>query len=127
MVQVDTFQSWVNLLHKDALIKLGPVVLSTLVLYLTMHYVRSPFALPGVLIIIPLVFHAILLAMGCSLATAADNGWVQQPQVGLQSSSFFTEENLEFYSSSSVSASNLPGNLQRSLTGECSAQAVLVF
>lgn len=79
-LQIDTFQSWANLFHKDQLIKLGPVVLSTLTLYLTMHYVHSPLALPGVLIVIPLVFHAVLLAIGCSLAEAADHGWVQQPQ-----------------------------------------------
>lgn len=48
-----------------------------------MHFVHSPLALPGVLVVIPLVFHAILLALGCSLAEAADQGWVQQPQVSL--------------------------------------------
>lgn len=79
-LQIDTFQSWLGLFHKDQLIKLGPVVLSTLVLYLTMHFVRSPLALPAVLVIIPLVFHAVLLAIGCSLTEAADHGWVQHPQ-----------------------------------------------
>lgn len=69
--------------HKEQLIKLGPVILSTLVLYLTMHYVHSPLALPGVLIIIPLVFHTVLLGMGVSLAEAADHGWVQQPQASI--------------------------------------------
>ena len=67
----------------EQLIKLGPAAGSTLALWLTMHYLRSPLALPGVLLCIPLLFHAVLLGAGWSLADAADAGWVMQGEVRL--------------------------------------------
>lgn len=80
-LQVDSFSSWGNLFHRDQLIKMGPALGSTLVLYLTMHFSRSPLALPGVLLCIPLIFHAVLLGKGLSLEQAADAGWVMHAQV----------------------------------------------
>ena len=82
-MQVNTFVSWANLFHVEQLIKLGPAAGSTLALWLTMHYLRSPLALPAVLLCIPLLFHAVLLGAGWSLADAADAGWVMQGEVRL--------------------------------------------
>ena len=80
-MQIDSFPSWANLFHQDQLIKLGPVVGSTAALYLTMHYVRSPLALPAVIVLIPAIFHIVLVSKGWSLADAADNGWVTRGEV----------------------------------------------
>ena len=82
-MQVNTFVSWANLFHVEQLIKLGPAAGSTLALWLTMHYLRSPLALPAVLLCIPLLFHAVLLGAGWSLQDAADAGWVMQGEVRL--------------------------------------------
>lgn len=80
-LQISSFDTWVHLLHKDQLIKMIPALAATLAMYFTMHYARSPLALPAVLLCIPLLFHAVLLATGTTLAEAADLGWVMAAQV----------------------------------------------
>ena len=80
-MQVGSFSSWLNVLHKDALLFLAPTVAATAVLWATMKFARHPGTLPVVLIIIPLLFHGVLLATGTSLAQAADLGWVMHPEV----------------------------------------------
>lgn len=80
-LQVDSFESWSNLFHRDQLIKLGPALGSTAVLYGTMHFSASPLGLPAVLVCIPIIFHAVLLGLGWSLEDAADRGWVMHSEV----------------------------------------------
>ncbi|KAI8470530.1 MAG: hypothetical protein J3K34DRAFT_255209 [Monoraphidium minutum] len=79
-VQVGSFSSWLNLFARDPLIKLAPTVVSALVLMLTMTRARSPWALPAVLVALPLAFHAVLLATGITLEQAQDAGWALKPQ-----------------------------------------------
>lgn len=52
-VQINTFQSWRNIAHADALIKLAPAAGATLLLLLTLKFGRNPLALPAVLVCIP--------------------------------------------------------------------------
>lgn len=42
---------------------------------------RNPFALPGVLLLVPAGFYLVLLCMGSSLESARDHGWVTKPAV----------------------------------------------
>ena len=44
-------------------------------------HVRNPFALPGVLLLVPAGFYLVLLCMGSSLDSARDHGWVTKPAV----------------------------------------------
>ena len=76
-----SFSSWLHILHRDQLLWLAPTVASTAALWATMKFARHPGTLPVVLVIIPLVFHGVLLATKTSLADAADQGWVMQPEV----------------------------------------------
>jgi hypothetical protein len=69
------------ILPSDALTKLVPTLASAAALFLTMTRARSPFALPAVLVALPLAFYAVLLATGTSLAEAQDLGWALKPQV----------------------------------------------
>jgi hypothetical protein len=66
----------------DRLIKLAPTLASALVIITTMSRARSPWALPGVLVALPLAFHAALLWAGVTLADAQDAGWALKPEVG---------------------------------------------
>jgi hypothetical protein len=67
---------------RDALIKLGPALGSTLLLLATLKLGRNPLLLPAVLVAIPAGFHVLLIAFGISLQEAADAGWTMQPEVG---------------------------------------------
>ena len=80
-LQVGSFGSWLHILHKDQLLWLAPTVASTAALWATMKFARHPGTLPVVLVVIPLAFHGVLLATRTSLAEAADQGWVMQPEV----------------------------------------------
>lgn len=51
------------------------------VIALTLRRCRSPFALPLLLVAIPLAFYAVLWSMGLTLDDARAAGWVTQPQV----------------------------------------------
>eukprot|EP00878_Enallax_costatus_P013193 GHUV01013790.1.p1 GENE.GHUV01013790.1~~GHUV01013790.1.p1 ORF type:complete len:1035 (+),score=287.38 GHUV01013790.1:628-3732(+) len=77
---INTFTSWGNLLHKDALIKFIPTFLAALVLWVCMTRARSPWALPATLAAVPAAFHAYLLITGTTLEQAQDAGWVLKPQ-----------------------------------------------
>ncbi|KAA6425635.1 MAG: Sulfate Permease Family [Trebouxia sp. A1-2] len=79
-VNVDSPQTWLQLLHWDPAMKLAPAVVSTLLLMLVMSRFRSPWALPAVLIFIPGVFFVVLACLHKSLAQAQDGGWVARPQ-----------------------------------------------
>ena len=47
-----------------------------------MEHVSHPLALPGVLVAVPLAFHAVRLGCGMSLKAAEEAGWVLPPTVG---------------------------------------------
>ncbi len=79
--QIDSFSSWAHLANVPALIKLAPAAGATALLLVVLKFARNPFALPTVLVSIPLIFHAVLFATGTSLQQAADAGWVMQPEV----------------------------------------------
>lgn len=79
--QIDSFSSWAHLANVPALIKLAPAAGATALLLATLKFARNPFALPAVLISIPVIFHIVLLATGTSLQQAADAGWVMQHEV----------------------------------------------
>ncbi len=81
-VNVDSPQTWLQLLHWDPFIKLAPAVVSTLLLMLVMSRFKSPWALPAILVFIPGVFFVVLACMHKSLAEAQDGGWVAKPEVG---------------------------------------------
>ena len=80
---VDSPETWLQLLHWDPALKLAPAVASTLLLMLVMGRFKSPWALPVVLIFIPGVFFIVLLGMHKSLEDAQDSGWVAKPQVSM--------------------------------------------
>ena len=80
-VNVDSPQTWLQLLKWDPFIKLAPAVVSTLLLMLVMSRFKSPWALPAILILIPGVFFVVLACLHKSLAQAQDGGWVAKPEV----------------------------------------------
>jgi MFS superfamily sulfate permease-like transporter/CRP-like cAMP-binding protein len=72
--------SWAALLASwDVAQKLGATLLAAGAMLVCMRRARSPWALPVLLMCIPLVFHAVLLASGSTLAQAQDAGWVIKP------------------------------------------------
>jgi MFS superfamily sulfate permease-like transporter/CRP-like cAMP-binding protein len=71
--------TWGALLASDALVKLGPTLLAAAAMLTCMRRARSPWALPVLLLCIPLAFHAVLLLTGTTLAQAQDAGWVLKP------------------------------------------------
>ena len=78
-VELGPPSSWLGLGSADALPKLAATVAASAAILLVMRRARSPWALPALLASIPLLFHAILLATGTSLAQAQDGGWVIKP------------------------------------------------
>ena len=82
-MNVDSPQTWLQLLQWDPAMKLAPAVISTVLLMLVMSRFRSPWALPAVLIFIPGVFFVVLACLHKSLAEAQDGGWVARPQASL--------------------------------------------
>ena len=70
--------SWLDVWNADALLKLLPAVLCTCAIIFVMHRIRHPLGLPSLLVIIPVLFHIVLLCSGISLDQAQDAGWVAQ-------------------------------------------------
>lgn len=81
-VQVGGLASWAELASVDALTKLAPALALVALISLVLHKVRSPLALPALLLAAPLVFYAVLWARGISLEEARQAGWVSAPQPG---------------------------------------------
>lgn len=81
---IGTIASWVNLFQADALVKLVPTVLSCLAMILTLERFSHPLALPSVMLLINLAFHAARLALGVTLEQAMDASWVIRPAEGEQ-------------------------------------------
>ncbi|GLC59516.1 hypothetical protein PLESTB_001495700 [Pleodorina starrii] len=82
-VQVDTLLSWANLAAWDPLSKLLPAAASIAVLMLCVEHVSHPLALPGLLTLIPCLFHAVLWGIGWDLKRAEQAGWVMPPTAGM--------------------------------------------
>ncbi|KIY98753.1 hypothetical protein MNEG_9207 [Monoraphidium neglectum] len=78
-IQIEGFSTWLELLTQGA-DGLAPTLASALVIITTMSRARSPWALPGVLVALPLAFHAVLLWAGVTLADAQDAGWALKPE-----------------------------------------------
>ena len=81
--QINSIWDWIHVLRPSMLLHLAPGVASTAAIWATMHKVRHPLALPGVLIAIPALFHLVLLAGRWSLKDARDAGWLTQTPVRL--------------------------------------------
>lgn len=82
-VNVDSPAGWLQLVQWDPFIKLAPAVVSTLLLMLVMARLKSPLALPAVLVFLPGVFFVVLVCLHKSLVDAQDGGWVAKPAVRL--------------------------------------------
>ena len=80
-LQVSSLASWAQLASGDALLKLAPALAIVALISLVLHRVRSPFALPALLVAAPLLFYAFLFARGLTLEDARNAGWVSKPQV----------------------------------------------
>ena len=80
-MQLNKVVQWLDVLHLDPLLKLLPLVVTTVVLIQTMEHFTHPLVLPGVLAAIPLLFHVVLLAAGLTLEQAQDAGWAMKPTV----------------------------------------------
>lgn len=78
---MSTPETWAALADTDALIKLAPAVAVVLLIAATLRRFRSPFALPLLLVAVPLGFYGVLWAAGLSLDDAREAGWVTKPQV----------------------------------------------
>ncbi|KAK9845864.1 hypothetical protein WJX81_004564 [Elliptochloris bilobata] len=91
-IEVGSFTSWAKLADADALMRLAPTMGATALLLAAMKLAPlctgtrlealAPLFLPGALVLIPVAFQLVLLAMGVSLQDAADAGWVLQPKPG---------------------------------------------
>lgn len=79
---IDGLSSWAQLASRDALLKLAPALAMVLLITAVLHRVRSPFALPALLLAAPALFYGVLAACGWSLADARAAGWVSTPQPG---------------------------------------------
>lgn len=75
---LDSLESWLEVFHARAIVRLFPAVVSCIMMVMTMKRVSHPMALPGLLITLILVFHIILYISGTSLEEAADAGWVSK-------------------------------------------------
>jgi hypothetical protein len=73
--------TWAQLWNWEAAVKLVPTVASCLAMIATLEHFSHPLALPAVLAAINLLFHAVRLALGVSMATAMDHQWVIRPAV----------------------------------------------
>ena len=74
-------RSWVNLWSVDAVLKLLPTLASCAAMIFTLEHFSHPLALPGTLLSINLLFHAVRMAMGATLEDCMDHGWVLRPAV----------------------------------------------
>ncbi|KAL4859503.1 putative vacuolar membrane protein [Chlorella vulgaris] len=74
--------TWAQLWNWEAAVKLVPTVASCLAMIATLEHFSHPLALPAVLAAINLLFHAVRLALGVSMATAMDHQWVIRPAEG---------------------------------------------
>jgi len=74
--------SWAQLASGDVCAKLAPAVAGAAVLWLVTHRVRSPWALPAALLVMPAVFFVVLYGpLRSNLPSARAAGWVTQSQV----------------------------------------------
>lgn len=74
--------SWAQLASGDVCAKLAPAIAGAAVLWLVTHRVRSPWALPAALLVMPAVFFAVLYGpLRSDLPSARAAGWVTQSQV----------------------------------------------
>ncbi len=81
LLQINMISQWANLLSMGPAVKALPALATALTMMWVMRKIRHPAALPVFLITVPLVFHAVLLIQGLTLAEAADAGWVSHPTV----------------------------------------------
>ena len=82
-LEVGGAASWLALARDSgALLKLAPAAALSLLITAVLKRVRSPFALPALLLATPLAFYATLAALGLSLDDARAAGWVAAPQPG---------------------------------------------
>ncbi|KAL4431193.1 hypothetical protein ABPG75_006449 [Micractinium tetrahymenae] len=81
-VQVGGLASWAQLASKEALVKLAPALVLVALITLVLHRVKSPFALPALLVATPAAFYGLLWARGMSLDEAREAGWVSKPNPG---------------------------------------------
>jgi SulP family sulfate permease len=79
-VAVTTPRSWTGLADTEALLRLLPAVAMAGLLTLVLRRCRSPYALPALLLAVPLAFYGLLAAGGWTLEDARRGGWVAQPQ-----------------------------------------------
>lgn len=73
-------RTWLQLAEPDALLKLAPAVVMCAMLALVLRRVRSPLALPALMLSVPVAFYLVLLVAGVPLDAARDAGWVAKPQ-----------------------------------------------
>jgi len=73
----DTAASILHFTSEEVLSKLAPAALGAVVLWLVTHRIRSPWALPAVLLMMPAVFFAGLYAAGSDIDAARAHGWFQ--------------------------------------------------
>jgi hypothetical protein len=81
-VEINGVASWLEMLEPEALIKLVPLAATTLTIMLVMEKIKSPLALPMMLVLIPAAFHLVLLATGYTLQQAQEDGWVSGSSFG---------------------------------------------
>ncbi|KAL4452289.1 hypothetical protein ABPG75_007951 [Micractinium tetrahymenae] len=81
-LQIRSLASWRQLADTQVLLKLAPALALVLLISLVMHRIRSPLALPALMLAAPLAFYGVLYACGLSLADARAAGWVSKLQPG---------------------------------------------
>jgi sulfate permease, SulP family len=74
--------TWVNLLRGPVVLRLAPAIVMAATLSMVQKRVRTPLALPLLLLVAPLFFYAVLFVGGWSLEDARAGGWVTEPQQG---------------------------------------------
>lgn len=79
--QVTSIWDWVGLLRPSALLHLAPAAASTAATMWVMRHARHPLALPGVLVVIPALFHLVRLAGRWSMEDAQRHGWLTKGPV----------------------------------------------
>ncbi|PRW58410.1 sulfate transporter [Chlorella sorokiniana] len=118
-LHVGDLSSWAQLASRDALIKLAPALGMVLLITAVLHRVRSPFALPALLLAAPAVFYGVLAACGWSLADARAAGWVSSPQEGDSAWRFWRAWSLyglRDFPPSNILWAAMPGQLGKLLT-----------
>ncbi|KAL4419479.1 hypothetical protein ABPG77_008281 [Micractinium sp. CCAP 211/92] len=81
-VQIGGLASWAQLASTGALVKLAPAAALVILITLVLHRVRSPFALPALLVAVPAAFYGLLWTCDITLDEAREAGWVSKPNLG---------------------------------------------